>query len=136
MEAENDIWYDIVRGYGLRRSLFRRKGIFMARKCRKHQHAEMVRTSTAQTVGYLRLSVANQEEFNSIQNQEFIIERWGDQHQIPISHYYIDNGFSSQRFDRPAFQEMIEDILAGKINCVIVKDLSLGKGLHYHRLLY
>ena len=47
---------------------------------------------------------------------------------IPISHYYIDNGFSSQRFDRPAFQKMIEDILAGKINCIIVKDFSrLGR---------
>ena len=100
----------------------------MARKSRKHQYTEMFRPSTANAVGYVRLSVANQEEFNSIQNQKFIIERWGDQHQIPISHYYIDNGFSGQRFDRPAFQKMIEDILADKVNCVIVKDLSrLGR---------
>ena len=100
----------------------------MARKSRKHQYTEMFRPSTANAVGYVRLSVANQEEFNSIQNQKFIIERWVDQHQIPISHYYIDNGFNGQRFDRFAFQEMIEDILAGKINCVIVKDLSrLGR---------
>ena len=101
----------------------------MAQKSRKHQCKEMVRSSTANAVGYLRLSVANQEEFNSIQNQKFIIERWGDQHQIPISHYYIDNGFSGQRVDRPAFQEMIKVILAGKINCVILKSLSrLGRG--------
>lgn len=58
---------------------------FMARKSRKHQYTEMFRPSTANAVGYVRLSVANQEEFNSIQNQKFIIERWGDQHQIPIS---------------------------------------------------
>lgn len=32
VEAENDIWYDIVRGYGLRRSLFRRKGYFYGTK--------------------------------------------------------------------------------------------------------
>ena len=88
----------------------------MARKSRKHQHAEMVRTSTAQAVGYVRLSAANREESSSIQNQKIIIECWGDQHQIPISHYYIDNGFSGQQFDRPAFQKMIKGILAGKIN--------------------
>ena len=109
-------------------AFFAERGIFMERKSRKHQHAEMVRTSTAQAVGYVRLSAANREESSSIQNQKFIIECWGDQHQIPISHYYIDNGFSGQRFDRPAFQKMIKGILAGKINCVIVKDLSrLGR---------
>ena len=109
-------------------AFFVERGIFMARKSRKHQHAEMARTPTAEAVGYVRLSVENREESSSIQNQKFIIECWGDQHQIPISHYYIDNGFSGKRFDRPAFQKMIEDILAGKINCVIVKDLSrLGR---------
>lgn len=40
-------------------------------------------------------------------------------------HYYIDNGFSGKRFDRPAFQEMHQDIEEGKIDCVVVKDLSL-----------
>lgn len=109
-------------------AFFVERGIFMARKSRKHQHAEMVKTSIAKAVGYVRLSVANQEESSSIQNQKFIIECWGDQHQIPISHYYIDNGFSGKRFNRPAFQDMIQDILTGKINCVIVKDLSrLGR---------
>lgn len=104
------------------------RGIFMARKSRKHQYTEGLKSSAPVAVGYIRLSVANKEECNSIENQKFIIECWGEQHQIPISHYYIDNGFSGKRFDRPAFQEMIEDILAGKINCVIVKDLSrLGR---------
>ena len=49
-------------------------------------------------------------------------EEWGCQHQIPIMRYYIDNGFSGKRFDRPAFQQLIQDILAGKIECIVVKD--------------
>ena len=41
---------------------------------------------------------------------------------------YIDNGFSGKRFDRPAFQEMLQDIENGKIDCIVVKDLSrLGR---------
>lgn len=104
------------------------RGIFMARKSRKHQYTEGLKSPVPVTVGYIRLSVANKEEGGSIENQKFIIECWGDQHQIPVSRYYVDNGFSGKRFDRPAFQDMIQDILAGKINCVIVKDLSrLGR---------
>lgn len=104
------------------------RGIFMARKSRKHQYTEGLKSPVPVTVGYIRLSVANKEEGGSIENQKFIIEYWGDQHQIPVSRYYVDNGFSGKRFDRPAFQDMIQDILAGKINCVIVKDLSrLGR---------
>jgi len=41
---------------------------------------------------------------------------------------YTDNGSSERRSARPAFQVMIQDILAGKIECVIVKGLShLGR---------
>ena len=104
------------------------RGIFMTRKSRKHQYTDGLKSSAPVAVGYIRLSVANKEKCSSTENQKFIIECWGEQHQIPISHYYIDNGFSGKRFDHPAFQEMIEDILAGKINCVIVKALSrLGR---------
>ena len=57
-----------------------------------------------------------------------MIEEWGHRHQIPIMRYYIDNGFSGKRFDRPAFQEMLQDIQEGKTDCVVVKDLSrLGR---------
>lgn len=128
VEAKNDIWYDIASGYGFAVAFSIERGIFMTRKSRKHQYTDGLKSSAPVAVGYIRLSVANKEECSSIENQKFIIECWGEQHQIPISHYYIDNGFSGKRFDRPAFQEMIEDILAGKINCVIVKDLSrLGR---------
>lgn len=127
VEAENDIWYDIASGYGFAVAFSIERGIFMARKSRKHQYTEGLKSSAPVSVEYIRLSVTNKEESSSIENQKFIIERWGEQHQIPIS-YYIDNGFSSKYSNRPAFQEMIQDILAGRINCVVVKDLSrLGR---------
>lgn len=104
------------------------RGIFMARKSRKHKYKEELKFLSPVAVGYIRLSVANKEESSSIENQKFIIECWGEQQQIPMSHYYIDNGFSGKFYDRPAFQEMIQDILSGNINCVVVKDLSrLGR---------
>ena len=41
---------------------------------------------------------------------------------------YIDNGATGTNFHRPGFQQMLSDIEAGLINCVIVKDLSrLGR---------
>ena len=80
------------------------------------------------TVGYIRLSVLNRDPHGSVENQRLMIEEWGHQHQIPIMRYYIDNGFSGKRFDRLAFQEMLQDIQNGKIDCVVVKDLSrLGR---------
>ena len=100
----------------------------MARKSRKHPAPKLTAQSSRDTVGYIRLSVRDKDPSGSIESQRLIIEEWGRQHQIPISHYYIDNGFSGKRFDRPAFQQMIQDILAGTIKCIIVKDLSrLGR---------
>ncbi len=41
---------------------------------------------------------------------------------------YIDDGYTGRNFNRPSFQRMIADIEAGKIGCVITKDLSrLGR---------
>ena len=114
--------YDIASGYGFCRNLF------YSRKSRKHKYKEELKFLSPVAVGYIRLSVANKEESSSIENQKFIIECWGEQQQIPMSHYYIDNGFSGKFYDRPALQEMIQDILSGNINCVVVKDLSrLGR---------
>ena len=99
----------------------------MARKSRKHPQPVTAKPSR-DTVGYIRLSVRNNDPAGSIENQKHIIEEWGQQNKIPISYNYIDNGFSGRRFDRPAFQKMIRDILADKIECIVVKDLSrLGR---------
>ena len=100
----------------------------MARKSRKHPTSKLTIKSSRDTVGYIRLSVRDKDPSGSIENQKLIIEEWGHRHQIPIMHYYIDTGFSGKRFDRPAFQKMIQDILADRVECIIVKDLSrLGR---------
>ena len=44
--------------------------------------------------------------------------------EVEIYDYYIDDGYSGSNFERPDFKRMIEDIYDGKVNMVIVKDLS------------
>ena len=100
----------------------------MARKSRKHPVPKLTIQPSRDAVGYIRLSVCDKDPSGSIEGQRLMIEEWGRQHQTPISHCYIDNGFSGKRFDRPAFQKMIQDILASTVECIIVKDLSrLGR---------
>lgn len=64
-------------------------------------------------------------ESDSILNQQNLIEDYCARHPefVPVEHY-SDDGYTGTNFNRPAFQRMISDIEAGKINCVIVKDLS------------
>lgn len=80
---------------------------------------------------YLRLSYAKdrENESDSISNQKKLIESFIKAHpDIELVSERIDDGYSGVLFDRPAFQEMMRDIMDGKINCVIVKDLSrLGR---------
>ena len=51
-----------------------------------------------------------------------------DTEDISVAEVYKDSDYSGTNFDRPGFTQMMEDIKHGKINCVIVKDLSrLGR---------
>ena len=82
---------------------------------------------------YDRLSDAdrNTDESSSIQSQKIIIDSFAKFNNLKIYKHYIDDGYSGGNFDRPGFKEMIKDIEAGKINCVITKDLSrLGRELY------
>lgn len=94
----------------------------MAQKSSKHP--ELAVPISKDTVVYIRLSVLNRDPHGFVENQRLMIEEWGPQHQIPIMRYYIDNGFSGKCFDRPAFQRMIQNIQKGKIDCIVVNDLS------------
>lgn len=64
-------------------------------------------------------------ESESIGNQRELIRAYiHEQQDIQLYDIYVDDGFSGSNFDRPEFKRMMCDIEAGRVNCVIVKDLS------------
>ena len=77
---------------------------------------------------YIRLSVEDfKTESLSIPNQKLILREkamslpeWDDSEILE----FIDNGHTGTNFERPAVQELLTMVQAGKINCIIVKDLS------------
>jgi DNA invertase Pin-like site-specific DNA recombinase len=80
---------------------------------------------------YIRLSYTDdkENESDSVANQRKLLDSFIESRpDIEAVSERVDDGVSGIIFDRPAFKEMMADIEAGKINCVIVKDLSrLGR---------
>lgn len=78
------------------------------------------------TALYCRLSRDddNEGDSNSIQHQKQILEKYAKDHSITNYKLYVDDGYSGTSFNRPGFQEMLADIEAGYVDCVIVKDMS------------
>ncbi len=79
---------------------------------------------------YIRLTKEDESEgpSQSVQNQESLLREFVQQHRLSVYDTYVDDGWSGTNFDRPAFQRMIADIEARKVNMVITKDLSrLGR---------
>ncbi len=79
---------------------------------------------------YLRLSKDDESrrESSSISSQRRLLMSYAKEHDFSIVKEYSDEGWSGTTFDRPAFQEMIQDIKKGKINLILTKDLSrLGR---------
>lgn len=75
---------------------------------------------------YCRLSQddGSAGESGSIQTQKTLLTQYCKEQNIRIVDYYCDDGWSGTNFDRPEFKRMIDDIENGKIDTVIVKDLS------------
>lgn len=64
-------------------------------------------------------------ESNSISSQREMIRSFiREQPDMELYDSYVDDGFSGSNYDRPEFKRMMCDIEAGRVNCVIVKDLS------------
>lgn len=71
------------------------------------------------------LAIQGKGESNSISNQRNLIEDYvKNKPDIILCEERVDDGFSGVNFERPAFQAMLDDVKKGKINCIIVKDLS------------
>ena len=104
----------------------------MARKSRKNQTATPVCDTSLyiRTALYIRLSVEdNKKRGHSIENQKLVLENFlAGRPEFVVYNTYVDNGATGTNFHRPGFQQMLSDIEAGLIDCVIVKDLSrLGR---------
>ena len=79
------------------------------------------------TCGYVRLSRedGDKEESNSVTGQKDLIRDYMTRHpELRECGMKVDDGFTGSNFDRPAFQEMMAEVKAGRINCIVVKDLS------------
>ncbi len=84
-------------------------------------------TKVWNTCGYVRLSRedGDKEESNSVTGQKELIRDYFSRHpELRECGMKVDDGYTGSNFDRPAFQEMMAEVRAGKINCIVVKDLS------------
>ena len=81
---------------------------------------------------YIRLSKEDETEgpSQSVTNQKSLLKEFVQQHRLSVYDTYDDDGWSGTSFDRPDFQRMIEDIEAGLVNRVIIKDYCAIIGLN------
>jgi site-specific DNA recombinase len=76
------------------------------------------------TALYARLSVEKEND-DSIETQVSLIKNHiAHTDDLVLADVYIDNGFSGTAFERPDFLRLMEDVKKGKIQCIVVKDLS------------
>ena len=85
---------------------------------------------TGITALYCRLSRDDGKECesNSISNQKKLLSKKAKELGLSNTRYYVDDGYTGTNFNRPGFQQMLEDIDMGYVKTILVKDLSrLGR---------
>ena len=84
-------------------------------------------TKTWKVALYIRLSKEDGdkgESYSVTSQREILMEYLKSHPDLELYDTYVDDGWSGTNFDRPDFKRMMEDVYEGKVNCVIVKDLS------------
>ena len=96
-------------------------------RTRRNQSDRLFGGAVWRTALYTRLSRedGDKPESDSIANQKKMLESYlSQQPDMSFADLYVDDGYTGTNFERPEFKRLIDDIEAGKINCVVVKDLS------------
>ena len=110
----------------------------MARKSRKQTANIQLETPVSEaeykvyrTALYARLSADEhcRAEGTTIENQLYLLREYvKDKPYLQVAGEYYDDGVTGTKFDRPDFNRMTAEMRSGKIDCIIVKDLSrLGR---------
>ena len=83
-------------------------------------------TTIYNTALYMRLSRddENYGDSVSIETQRTILQQYAKEQGLHVVGEYVDDGWSGTNFERPDFQRMMDDVDAGKVNCIVTKDLS------------
>ena len=69
-----------------------------------------------------------QGESNSISHQKQMLEEFARRNNLPNPRHFTDDGVSGPRFDRPGFLAMMEEVEAGRVEAIVIKDMSrLGR---------
>ena len=92
--------------------------------------AQVMRKNEKITALYERLSRDDelQGESNSISNQKQMLEDFARRNGLPNPTHFTDDGISGTRFDRPGFLAMMEEVEAGRVEAIVIKDMSrLGR---------
>ncbi len=82
------------------------------------------------TALYCRLSRDDGAEgdSNSVANQKRMLTKYAKENGFGNTRFYVDDGYTGTNFNRPGFQQMLEDIEIGYVSTIIVKDMSrLGR---------
>lgn len=107
--------------------------LFMARTSKRYETQKVSAISSTYQAGvYVRLSNERHEEWreksSSPKAQAYICEEYAKSKGINVIQVYEDYEYSGTNFERPAYIQMMSDVRNGKINCIIVRDLSrLGR---------
>src|SRR5665647_1696377 len=104
----------------------------MARTSRRQSTIAQNETVTQEKVFnvglYVRLSIEDirdRKDSDSIENQTYMLKQFvAERPYLQVFSIYTDNGVKGTTFDRPGFNNLMDDVKSGKVNCIVVKDLS------------
>ena len=96
------------------------------------EETETTQVITYRTGIYIRLSKerieSGRNKSQSLETQENLARTFAKDKGLMVAKIYNDYEYSGTKFNRPAFQEMMEDVKKGLINCILIRDLSrLGR---------
>ena len=102
----------------------RRANVVQEKKEELQVFASIITQNQLATAAYARLSVEKEND-ESIQTQIELLHQYIQNHEeYKLVDTYVDDGYTGTDFDRPEFIRLMDDVRTGKIQAIIVKDLS------------